>query len=695
MSPSIYPVIESPQNGNCQPGSTSVNRIVIPSGVASGKTIKIYMPDKCWYNAGRVLVFTPKIESFESLLDKSQQTQKGDAAACFEVNPDGSDGASVNCYKGTAQSSYPLDSPAQLTEYTFDADDPNTGKKSPDPDKGRLMTDIDISYVDETFLPIAMAIDSGGLAGYMGTTITYDTFKQRVDHFLSTAGWSSFAAYTKQNWPQNKFHNLIPMCYHTMGGFNLVNSVNTKATSGLYKTTGEAYLIENLTVNSQYQPSNPSVTALAAKWQKWLAPNNPCTDKAFLDNPAKDKLAFCQDFQATVQWVWNTYKAFQAKDPNYCKFVGGDSKPYVVDETVCLMEHIVGYTQGPNGGQLPESVQAILRGVPWNTPPKDPTKPPLKPLYQYDKWLLFWAPIDSPYSLNPFTRLIHNPDEGIDAVAYSFSIDDKYGNFRDEGTGLIINVGGNSYLPNKTMYDPYQQYFVTWADKNWENGSICGRNMAINKLKGNSRVSMWKDGKQLPYCDVVMYNSSDQNSHLNFRLYEEKLRTVTDSYTGLQQQVQGLTMDVQFCKANSSQNMVPYCTQANLTPVYSGDIAYVSLSDADKPKTTLNLAALVVGGRLNLAPGWLSAIGCGLPSDAGKIDPKNGSSFPFKPGTQTACSVTLNGGGKASNVKLSVSFDSSGEIIPNKVHCIKGNQQNCAGVAADPNNVNFPPPSAI
>ncbi len=690
----IFPVIESPENGNCVPGSTSVNRILLPQGVAPGKTVKVYMPNKCWYNAGRVLIFTADITTFESRIDVNQRTQKGVAAACFALNTDKTDGAPVSCFQGKAKASYPLDSPAQLTEYTFDADDPVTGKPSPDPDKGRLMTDIDISYVDETFLPIAMAIDTGGLAGYMGTTMAYVDFTTRVNAFLTKANWSTFASYTNQNWDNNLFHDLIPHTYHTMGGFNLVNSVNTKATSGLYKASqSEAYLIENLSVNQKGQPSNPSETALVAKWQQWLAPNQPCKNAPFLNNPAVDKKGFCQQYQATLQWVWTAYNAFKYKDPNYCTFKGGDGKTYQLDDTVCLMEHIIGYTQGPNGGQLPESVQAILRGVPWNAPAKD-KEPQLLPLYQYDKWLLFWAPFDSPYNLNPFTRLIHNPDDGINAVAYSFSIDDKYGNFRDEGIGLIINVGGNSLLPNKMMYDPYQQYFVTWADKSWDHATVCGRALSLYQRPGNSRVSFWNNGLKQDYCDVVMYNTASSDSHLNFRLTEEPLRQVVDAYTGLNQQVQGLTMDVNFCQQNSSANMVAYCAAANLSPVYTGDISYVSLSDADKPKTTLNIAALVTGSRLNLAPGWLTAKGCGLPAVAGKIDPKNGSSFPFSPGSMSSCQVNLAANNIA--VVLALTFDKQGEVIPASFTCTNTiTKQACVGALATPNNVNLPPPNAI
>ncbi len=685
----IYPVVEVPEDGNCVPKSTAVNRIVVPAGVQFRQTIKIYVPDKCWYNAGRVLLFTPPIETFETRIDSAQQTQKGSASACYDISQGQDNEKGITCYTGKAKASYPLDSPAQLTEYTFDADDPLTGKKSSDPDQGRLMTDIDISYVDETFLPVTMAIDTGGLAGYMGTNFSYADFKNRIMTFLQTNNWSSFAAYTQNNWSNNVFHDLVPFSYHTLGGYNLLNSVNTKATSLLYKPdAGAAYLIEKLSINQKYQPSNPAVTALAARWKQWLSPNNPCTSGNIPANLAVDQKGFCQDFQATVKWVWEIYNGFKSNDPNYCKFVAGDGKAYEIDDTVCLMEHILGYKKGPDGGQLPESVQAILRGVPWNDEKSG------KPLYQYNKWLLFWAPTDSAYNLNPFTRLIHNETDGINAVAYSFSIDDKYGNFRDEGTGFIINAGGDSYLSNKSMYDPYQQYFVTWAANNWDHATICGRNVNINMRAGNSRVSMWQNGKKMDYCDVTLYRSNQTEPHLDFRLSEEAKRIVTDSYTGKQHEVQGLKMDVQYCKENSSPILAAYCDRANLSPVYKGDIAYVSLKNEAKPSTTLNMAALVTGGRLNLAPGWLSATGCGFPDNAGKIDPKNGSSFPFASGNASSCTAIISGA--AVKVNLNVTFNADGEIIPQSVKCTKADSQSaCAGVVVDPNNVNFPPPNAI
>lgn len=205
---------------------------------------------------------------------------------------------------------------------------------------------------------------------------------------------------------------------------------------------------------------------------------------------------------------------------------------------------------------------------------------------------------------------------------------------------------------------------------------------------------MWQSGKKADYCDVTLYRTAQSEPHLDFRLFEEPERIVTDSYTGKQHAVQGLQMDTQYCKDHSSAVLAPYCSQANLSPVFKGDIAYVSLKDEDKPKTTLNVPALVTGGRLNLAPGWLSATGCGLPAEAGNIDPKNGSSFPFAPGTATACTVSLSA--SAAHALLDAAFNPDGEIIPASLKCTRTDKQRaCIGIMADSNNVNLPPPDAI
>jgi hypothetical protein len=245
------------------------------------------------------------------------------------------------------------------------------------------------------------------------------------------------------------------------------------------------------------------------------------------------------------------------------------------------------------------------------------------------------------------------------------------------------------------MFDPYQQYYVSWPANDWDHASICGKFFAIDKKAGNSRVSLWRDGVKQDHCDVAFYAANDEMSHLNFRLTEENKRSVVDAYTGKTQQVQGLQMDVSYCKQQSSGDMVSVCDRANLSPILTGEIAYVSLSDAEKPKTTLNVPALIKGGNLNLAPGWVSAKGCGLPASASQLDPSTGSFFPLQPGPATTCAMALSGGTPGVNVLLEVSFIPNGNIDAASVTCTKDDERPCMGVYVDPNNINLPMPDTI
>ena len=47
--------------------------------------------------------------------------------------------------------------------------------------------------------------------------------------------------------------------------------------------------------------------------------------------------------------------------------------------------------------------------------------------------------------------------------AYSFSIDDFYGNFGGRGSSLIIEAGGFSTMPNQEPFDPFKHPTPTWG----------------------------------------------------------------------------------------------------------------------------------------------------------------------------------------------------------------------------------------
>jgi hypothetical protein len=195
---------------------------------------------------------------------------------------------------------------------------------------------------------------------------------------------------------------------------------------------------------------------------------NPCQNLDQLSWPDNitgtfDKQQFCNQFHATVKDVWDHFltDANDGFQPNRATFIKDCGLEHVaqLDQNqinACIIQHIVGYNSKVLGGQLPGEVQALLRGVAYN--PQDNTQQ-----YQFDPFLTFGTPFTSQFSLDPYTRLIHSTRDGVAAVAYSFSIDDKYGNFRDASSGFIVDAGGTTALQNKQPYDPYQQYTANWG----------------------------------------------------------------------------------------------------------------------------------------------------------------------------------------------------------------------------------------
>lgn len=621
----VYPVVQVPESANCSATSTLVDRIIVNSGakgagLPSGKTVLVNIPKNCWYTAGRVFLFAVDVNSFEDRLQKNQQTTPdGNAQAYCPNEPAGT------CWSGTAGASYPGDSPAQLVEYTFIAMNPATGNAFPNGNNpnGIPMADIDVSYVDDAYLPVALNLDDGGATAYMGTAMSYGVFNLRTASFIgnTATGWSEFAAYTPANWPNNDFNDLgIKRTDHIPGAYNLVDGVNSGGLSGLYQptssnppacsawpgcqglagnccpTTGGSYLaccgltpylIDRTSLVSG-NPWNPSLDAVYARWNRWLS-NKPCANLSTIrfwpsTQPQFKKQLFCDAFQTTVQYVW---KSFQQNSDvqKTCASYTGTRQPY------CILEQIIGYKTGqtvsnlPKSGRLPQSVQALMRGVPWVSPQNLPSATQ----YQGDKWLLFWAPYPSIFNLNPYTRLIHNAQEGINAPgAYSFSIDDLFGNLQDRASGFIIDIGGSSALVNGDRFDPYEQYRIVWG-AGWDHATICGRNVQISGQPSNARITFWQNGTRTPYCDIALYQDSAGANALKYRVVETT-NTVTDPYTGLSgQSVSGLQfINPQFCANNSSPSLQGRCVFSTFSPTYTGDNAYVSLPDAQKPLVNLN-----------------------------------------------------------------------------------------------------------
>jgi len=433
---------------------------------------------------------------------------------------------------------------------------------------------------------------------------------------------------------------------------------------------------------------NVTLDALTARWLRWIDLDNrpDCTNPP-ADTPviAADRRTFCEAFERTVNFIYDEFqeKDKTQKDPETGKLDGCITQGLRVEEyKQCIISEIIGYSiqsgydpnkcivdpTNPNKPLPPEcgeekmrneSAQALMRGLPYSgfgpaaqcaqcpsldgskCPPNvcviPSTPAPDAKVWHYDKFLHFWPKYGSVYNLNPFTRFVHNVEEGLAAPgAYSFSIDDFYGNFGGPGTEMLIDVGGTSFLPNKNAYDPFTQFFAGWQF--WDHGTVCGRPVSFkNKALGyNYPISFWNDSGKAKTCEVVLYTDASEKDYVKYQVREVGRNPddpndqsapylITDTYTGKQESVLGLA-GVWAARADG----VPtpndaYCMQHSTQAV------------KDAGKCTGNLSAH--GDRLNYVGVNIDPVACpsGLDATCGK--PLMNLNIPAwcGPGTPNAC----------------------------------------------------------
>jgi hypothetical protein len=131
---------------------------------------------------------------------------------------------------------------------------------------------------------------------------------------------------------------------------------------------------------------------------------------------------------------------------------------------------------------------------------------------------------------------VHNYDDGLAAPgAYSFSIDDFYGNFGGPGSTILIDVGDFQTMKNKEPFDPYKQYSVGFGT-GWHHASVCGRDVflppaAPSNVGLAAPFQFWRNGTPLQECEVRAYATADTTKYITFLLKEVPVQVV-DTYTG-------------------------------------------------------------------------------------------------------------------------------------------------------------------
>jgi hypothetical protein len=746
----IYPVIQGPQNlpgkdpvtgalntgTNCATGGLLriiVNNGAQDRGLPTGETVTVTLPKSqpCtnnhgpFYDAARIYISVAPIKPYEKLLNADQVTQP--------IPWDyGKDPLCEFCWIGSAKGDYGLDGPQQLIEYTIISQNPADGSGFDDPNNvnGVPFVDFDVSYVDHTYLPVAMSVDDGGATQFMGSTLDYTTFVDRSRDFMASpsANWTPFGTFQPAQWATKAQcptdtgppTSITPTSFSCMVGTRtdripsaagITTSINGTsqyywpvfgpkdpppqcgAAANLQCSTPKAdggsgldpntlccpnpagqtvgccakqnFIIADTTywwhTKDSFGYKNKTVDGTATadglvqRFTHWSENADLCAagSQELTEPPVKDKAAFCRDFKNTVDYVWSVFvpqcQKFKGTAQDRCittAIIAYDLKASGFDPEACKK-----VCPGPNcpGSCVAEklrteSVQALQRGVPWGAfgspalckgcPSEDTGKCPAACIYpttpepdaqatvwHYDGFLHFWPNYSSPYSLNPFARFVHNeksPDNkdlGLSAPgSYSFSIDDFYGNFGGRGSGLIIEVGGTSTMPNPEPYNPYKQYHASFGS-GWDHVEVCGRKYAPPASSPRTPlsvpVSFWNNGQRLSECLVKVFKNADESdNYAVFQLFEKDYQIV-DTYSGVAHDAQSLVGVYAFRGGSDPIPVDKYCSDnskglpaasvctGNIT--YAGDnVAYVAVSNAgctnDQPlnvpcgKPLINLA---------------------------------------------------------------------------------------------------------
>jgi len=275
----IYPLIAAPQASNCNnanfPSGTSLRIIVNGqggAGISPGESVTVNIPKEqpCpprggFYDAVRIIVLLTSVQAFESQFPAALSNQK-----TVPIIAPWTTGICPGCTAGKAAADYGLDAPGQLLEYTIISQ--INGAKAPDNQNnpaGVPEIDFDVSYVDDVFLPVAMALADGGATQFMGSGLPYGQFPKVISDFLTMgSGWSSYAVYADPNWGHSILQNLVPLSslsprpVMVPSGAQLIAGVINS--SGLYTPSNDngAYTRQCVDPNMANDPPHNQMCAL-------------------------------------------------------------------------------------------------------------------------------------------------------------------------------------------------------------------------------------------------------------------------------------------------------------------------------------------------------------------------------------------------------------------------------------------------
>jgi hypothetical protein len=460
----------------------------MPNATAPGQFID-------WWQGGRVEIFVnPTYLNMALSAEKTPITPVNTGGAliapsCVPM------GCNLSFFAST--DGIPTALPSQLTEFTFGAKNPcfistqvNAGTACPTANSGPLYVldagdvDIDVSYVDATFLPVVMEpyANPGDQTGWVGISLDFPTFttgfKQWVADMVTTYGattadpmvsWPQLGLCLGSGCAQNSTVNTkvpkLPSAIHIMG-YNVFYAPYPNFPSDVFPPQAPPPpLTKNPPFPQPNPPPWPSIlkldTSNPPKQLGGLIANyNACvgTNKAIMPPPPNcpmlmQVIALFQANYENYNWTFGTAGSGCTLGPKLV--FNPATNPYP------LIKHVYAWTafqENCNSDFNPLYFTPGYCTAPGGGNCSITTVGPIQTKYQavktvYDHLQYNGTPFQTNIPIvsnmfDPYVALIHGQKYLNSLNAYAYSVDDDVGNFQGKGTGAYIAVGGTAGLPN-------------------------------------------------------------------------------------------------------------------------------------------------------------------------------------------------------------------------------------------------------
>ncbi len=453
-------------NGGILPGNSVTVTLPLFSQLVASPSAAIAGQYIDWWQGGRIEIFTG--QDAVNAIYTSRVTQQDITSAVTTNNSSastpqcvttGTDAGVGTClipkfFSDTVQ--FLPDQPSQLTEYTLAARNPSRcATMIPIPADCPAWVldtndvDIDISYVDSTFLPAAMEPfnNPGNQTGWIGMITDTETFGNGVTNWLNDVlkaygpstrdpsvptSWPLFVNPSDSSMPIDK----IPSAQNVLLSGNNATTPYPTYPSILFPPQNAPTGKTGLTQNDP--PPWPPIQKLIANWVA-------CTNNMRPE-------AHCEALRAVHKLFAANYQHYQ---DNWANAVAdgkctGSTPLLTFDEATYpypMIAKVYGWVAFNNGcasdynplyftpGYSLADYQAIK--AQFDDLQYDGIKPPLGPL-----------PLTGLRQFNPYVLLIHGAKYLNAENVYAYSVDDAVGNLQVYGDGFIITVGGPENLPN-------------------------------------------------------------------------------------------------------------------------------------------------------------------------------------------------------------------------------------------------------